>query len=331
MVEAAPYAVLIVNPVSAPVEKLRDLVRTAETEAGWRPTDWRYTTAADPGGDLVRQVLPAGPAVVIAAGGDGTVRAVAAAVRGSRVRFAVVPTGTGNLFARNLGLDARDLATNVRTAFLGADRSVDVGSASLRMADGRVQSHNFLVMAGIGLDAVMAEKTDPTLKRLVGWPAYAAPIAGSILKNESFRMELRIGDRRPRSARVHTMIIGNCGILTGDVVLLPDASLDDGLLDLIVLQPGKLSGWAPIGGRLAVNRIFRRVRLDRLVTKIIRDRDEISYRQFPSISVDFDEPQLVQLDGDVVGRVREATFSVEPLALIVRLPAEGSKRIRSLH
>lgn len=131
--------------------------------------------------------------MVIVAGGDGTVGAVAETVHGTSTRLAIVPAGTGNLLARNLGLPITDLERCVAAAFAGAERKIDVAQAELERADGTREQRTFLVMAGIGLDARMALATNAGLKKRLGWLAYTDPIARSVLGNKQFAMHYRIG------------------------------------------------------------------------------------------------------------------------------------------
>src|SRR5690606_25962700 len=140
----------------------------ATTRAGPRPT-----TRAGP----QRSTLAAAPAVVMVAGGDGTVRAVAEVMQGTGIPVALVPLGTGNLLARDVGAPLNDIAACVSVAFAGEDRSVDVGVAELEDESGARRSHTFMVMAGIGLDAEMAESTSAIAKKHLGWFAYVTPIA----------------------------------------------------------------------------------------------------------------------------------------------------------
>ena len=98
--------------------------------------------------------------VVIAAGGDGTVRAVAEGLRDKGVPLALLPSGTGNLLARNLDLPLNSIEHSVLTAFTGADRRIDLGVAEITRPDGTVEENVFLVMAGLGLDAKMIAMTD---------------------------------------------------------------------------------------------------------------------------------------------------------------------------
>ena len=136
---------------------------------------WFETTEEDPGAGQARQAVAAGADVVVAVGGDGTVRAVAEALAGTDVAMAILPMGTGNLFARNLDLPINDSSALMRAALEGADRAVDVGYMDIERASashGESGRHIFLVMAGAGIDAEMVAGANPTLKRRLGWMAY---------------------------------------------------------------------------------------------------------------------------------------------------------------
>jgi len=106
----------------------------------------------------------------------------------------------------------------------------------------------FLVMAGIGLDAQMAAKTNQELKKRIGWLAYSDPIARSILGNRQFDLTFRLDDEPEVSTRAHTVIVGNSGSLTAGLLLIPAATIDDGMLDAVILRPGRGAGWTNGGG-----------------------------------------------------------------------------------
>src|SRR5688572_12914534 len=99
-----PKAALIYNPIKADGTALRASLTRLSSEAGWAEPLFYETTVDDLGDDVTRQALEAGVDAVLVAGGDGTVRAVSEAMSGSGVRLAIVPSGTGNLLARNLKL-----------------------------------------------------------------------------------------------------------------------------------------------------------------------------------------------------------------------------------
>lgn len=259
--------------------------------------------------------------MVIVAGGDGTVRAVAEAMHGRGTPLGLIPAGTGNLLARNLGLGLGDLAASVRTAFRGATRSVDVATADLIDVDGDRTRHVFVVMAGIGLDAEMAETTSALAKRRMGWFAYVTPIARSIFANRQFRLRYRIDGGSTRSARAHTIIVGNCGTIAGNMLLLPTAQVDDGFLDVVMMRPKGRFDWARIWVRLILQGLARHLHHAEWMMRSAVDLRSLAYAQGTRFDVRFDTPHDIELDGDGFGPVIAAQFSITPAALDIRVRA----------
>ncbi|GAB3168402.1 hypothetical protein GCM10027059_31010 [Myceligenerans halotolerans] len=313
------------NPVRIDTERLRAAVALEEVRHGWRPHLWFETTVDDPGQQVARDALRHDPAVVIVAGGDGTIRAVAEVALASGIPLAIVPAGTGNLLARDLGLLAGPEAS-VRTAFAGSDRTIDVGVAELEREDGSATTHVFLVMTGIGLDASMATGTNSTLKRMIGWLAYADPISRSVLGNKRFSMHYRVDGAPERSIRAHTVIVGNCGTLTAGLLLLPDAEVDDGLLDVVVLRPQGFWQWLRVGSRLTIGGILKRSRGGRVVLRAAPRLRAMEYVQGERLAARFDAPQHIELDGDSFGAITAARIGIRPGALLVRVREQPSAR-----
>lgn len=316
------HAAIVYNPVKVDLEQLRQAVTAEERRLGWGPTRWYETSEDDPGGRATRAALATEPAVVMSAGGDGTVRAVAEGLLEAGIPIALLPAGTGNLLARNLGSPLNDLGASVRSAFGGATRTIDVAVADLEDAQGRRTRQVFLVMAGIGLDADMSENTNPIAKRRVGWLAYVVPIARSIFAHRLFRVRYRIDAGTPRTARAHTIIVGNCGTLTGNMLLMPDAVIDDGLLDVVMLRPRGRFGWAAIAGRLTVQGVAHRSRLGRRMLDRTPGVRGLAYAQGERFDVEFESPRGVELDGDSFGAIKRARITVDPGALQVCVAAD---------
>ncbi|WP_341856925.1 hypothetical protein [Brachybacterium sp. GPGPB12] len=118
----------------------------------------------------------------------------------------------------------------------------------------------------------MARTTSPLAKRIIGWLAYVPPIARSLLANRALGLTYRIDGGRTRAARAHTVIIGNCGTLTGGMLLPPGAAPDDGLLDVVMPRPARRLGWARIGTRLTAQGIAHRSRLGRSMLRLAPGR-----------------------------------------------------------
>lgn len=185
---AARHAALVYNPVKADAASLRATVARLSAAAGWGAPLLLETTIQDLGAGVTRQALAAGADAVLVAGGDGTVRAVAEAMSGTGVPLTIVPSGTGNLLARNLLLPLTDAAAMVQATFDGDRVEVDVGFAAIRREDGTSEERAFVVMGGMGLDAAMIANTSGDLKKRVGWIAYVDGAARSLANAKPFRI-----------------------------------------------------------------------------------------------------------------------------------------------
>lgn len=321
---SSPRAVAVVyNPIKVDLDAIKAAVAALESETGSQPTTFHATSKEDPGVGATKEALDAGPDVVIVAGGDGTVRAVAEALHDSDAALALMPSGTGNLFARNLGLPLDDVEGAVRTAFTGVDRSVDIGLIDIRDENEKLSQHAFVVMAGLGLDAKMLANTDDDLKAKIGWLAYVSAIVKAIADDSELRLKYRLDSRRSRSARAHTVIVGNCGSLTANVLLLPDAAPDDGFLDVAVMRPQGLIGWVQILVKvLWENGVLRRIKGGHhLTTKDVR---ALSYVKAQQLTVRLDKPEEIELDGDEFGKAIAFKTKIKAGGLTVRVPQEAS-------
>jgi len=315
-------AAIVYNPTKVDLPKLKRAVVKSQKEAGWADSVWLPTTVDDIGGAQAREAIDKKVDVVLAAGGDGTVRAVAEGLRGSGVPMALLPAGTGNLLARNLDIAVTQLAASVQTAFTGVDRAIDVGVIELEREDHRHETHSFVVLAGLGLDAKMIANTRPELKKRVGWLAYVDAIARSMRDSEKIRMRYRLDGEEERTMSVHTVLVGNVGLLPGNVLLLPEAEPDDGLFDIVTLRPEGLGGWAQIWVRIVwENGVLRRSSVGRRLAGLNRDVRTLRYLKGRRISVRLDRPEDFELDGDEFGLVIGFDARVDPAALIVRVPA----------
>lgn len=319
-------------------ETVRALVRrTVAAHADWDEPVILETTVEDPGHGQTRAALADGPDLVCAIGGDGTVRAVAHVLTGTSTPMGVVPAGTGNLLGRNLEVPL-DLAEGLEVALTGRNRHIDVGWLTLdptaqqsfteeldpghagptepdvgaddeHGSDPAPNQHAFLVMAGLGLDASIMHATSDEAKARIGWGAYVATGARNLL-GARFATRLRIDGGEPIAHTARTIVVGNCGRLTGGITLMPDAEIDDGILDVVAVTPKGIVGWAGVAVHVLAKRGRNHPKMER-------------YR-CQSILVSLDAPQLVEIDGDVIGQARRVRFEVRPRALIVRTdPSPG--------
>ena len=316
-------AAVIYNPIKVDLPLLKAAVAAGEKIAGWRETLWFETSEEDPGQTVTAEVLTHDVDVIMIAGGDGTVRAVAEGVRGSDVPVGLIPSGTGNLLARNLKLTLDSLDIAVSTAFAGKDRSIDLGLVEVEREDATKEKFVFLVMAGLGLDAQMIANTNPDLKKKVGWIAYVDAIRKSLKAHNSINIRYNLDRQGNRTVRVHTVMIGNCGSLPGNILLLPDAAVDDGVFDIVALRPEGFFGWVQIWVKIVwENGVLRRSQVGRKLVGMTKEVRTLRYLQGKDLVMRLDRAEEFELDGDGFGKVVAIKATVEHLGLTVKVPAE---------
>ena len=275
-------------------------IRSAMSDHGWSEPLWLETTVDDPGAGQAAAAAGASVDLVIASGGDGTVTACAGALAGSGVPLAVLPTGTGNLLARNLALPL-DLDDALVVALTGVNRPVDVGYANGRP---------FIVMAGLGFDARMLDVTTEPQKKRLGSAAYV--LSGlRQLRHRPTRVTLRADSGRPIRRWASAVIIGNVGSLQAGIPLLPDAEPDDGLLDAVVLTAQGWAAWLAVAAHVLLRR---------------RATGRVARLTFRRLRVNVDRDQLWEVDGEVIGSTRELLINVQAGALLVRVRAQTGTR-----
>lgn len=308
---------VVFNPVHADRERLQKLIADWEIEGRWTDTLWLPTSVDGSTAALVEAALLAECSLVLAAGGDGTVSEVAAAMRHSDVPLGILPTGTANLLARNLHLPLNNLAAAAKIAFTGSDRAIDVGVVTYRLVGGTTASRPYFVMAGFGIDADMVAGTDVETKTRFGWLAYVSPILRSAARRSRASVTWATDDQPAITARLHTLVVGNSGTITAGLRMLPTAELDDGLLDVLAIRSlwgrdrARFLNWAlPYQGP-------RRAPLP--PAPRVHPTGAFRYGTARSVTMTLHDPALFQADGDLIGTVEWAEFSLDPLAVTVRV------------
>lgn len=301
---------------AAGAEDPRPLLFAAIRAADWPAPEVFPTTEDDSGGGVTGQALANGAELVVVCGGDGTISACAAALAGTGVPLALLPVGTGNLIAGNLGVPT-ELGEAVETAISGVDRAVDVGrvrdeAQDAAAADGATASAPDRVvvgLGGVGLDAAMVADAPKRLKAKLGWPAYVVSLVRH-LADRGFDIDLAVDGEHRRLRRVRTVLVGNIGTLHGGMTVLPDARPDDGLLHVAVLAPRGLLGWVTVILRLLSRRRGR-------------ERGRMLRRyQGRHVVITCARPVRRELDGEVLPEGATLTLAVDPGALLVRVPRD---------
>lgn len=283
---------VIYNPASGGSIDPDDLRAAVDASANGHRITWSPTTADDTGAGQALDAVSRHSDTVVACGGDGTVRAVLESLAGSGVPLGVVPLGTGNLLATNLGIDAG--LESIPRALSGEVTSIDVGV---------VNGERFAVMAGVGFDAMMIRDASSQVKRRFGSLAYvvsgarnvpAKVVSGSIV----------IDGAPVWSGRTAMVLVGNCGAVTGGLPVFPDASPHDGLLDVAVLTAERATDWFRVLWRL----VRRLPQPDHLVRRFVGRE----------IDVRLDRAMPYEMDGEDREATNRLEFRVEPGALEVR-------------
>jgi diacylglycerol kinase family enzyme len=270
------------------------LCREAAARFGWQ-AEFLVTDKAEEGVCAASGAALDGVDLVVAVGGDGTVRGCAEGLARTGVPLGVVPHGTANLLARTLHVPGHARAAlAVALGRGGTDRVID-----LAVADGVP----FTAMAGMGLDAAVVAGTK--LKHQFGWLAYA--VSGAVhlaVPPARFAIRLDGGPAIEREAR--SVVAGNSGLLPGGFSLLPEARLDDGLLDVGVLAPHGPFGWPRLAARVLTH----------------SSRQDGMLERFQALKVEISTPALLprEVDGELVSSGHSLTVTVQPSALTVRMP-----------
>jgi diacylglycerol kinase family enzyme len=294
--------VAVVNPLKIDdTTLLRARMSTAAEQYDLGELTWIETTIDDTGTAAAQRAADAGATLVVACGGDGTVRNVAAGLLDTGIPLGIIARGTGNLLVRNLGVPLESTRA-IGTVFGGNDRKVDVLDVSL----GRGQREISLVMCGMGWDAAMMAVSDRVKARL-GWGAYALQAARTV-RDHPIRLRVQVDDGPEGTFYARTCIIANVGTLIGGMALLPEARPDDGRLEVLVFDPTTAtdyvrSSWGVARGRSSEGDPARTVLRG---TKVV----VTTHRARPR-----------QIDGDIVEAGHGFIVRVLPGALTVRVPS----------
>ena len=291
----------ILNPVKVDDPAgFRAMVEQMALESGWEQVSWWETTAEDTGYQMAHEAAVSGAGLVLAIGGDGTIRAVCEELAGTGVPVGIVPAGTGNLLARNLSIPLY-LRAAVDVGLNGQDRAIDM----VHVSGDEMEDATFLVMAGMGFDAAIMEGVNEGFKKKVGWLAYVWS-ALKALMFPAIRVEVSVDGGPFTRHRARTLVIGNVGHLQAGMPLIPDAVIDDGMLDVVMLYPRRFLSWLPLAARV----LTKNKRTDETITRMT-GREVVVRTQSPA-------PR--QLDGDLIAPGKELRAECIHGRLLVRVP-----------
>jgi diacylglycerol kinase (ATP) len=275
------------------LEELRQVLE----RAGVTDPIWSEVPKSKYAPERVEKALAEGAETIFVWGGDGMVQRCVDVLAGSDARLAILPAGTANLFASNLGIPD-DIADAVHVGLNGHDRKLDLG---------KMNGEHFAVMAGAGLDARMIRDADAGPKDRYGRLAYIWA-ASKNLRVEPFKARIEVNGDLWYKGDASCLLVGNVGALFGGMEAFDSAAPDDGLLELGVTHAESLGQWARTVARTAIGSVAQSPFVQ--ATKAKR------------IDVEFDRKVLYELDGGERKEVKRLKIKVKPDALTVCVPAE---------
>jgi len=253
----------------------------------------RMTSATGDARAMARKGLEEGFETIVAAGGDGTVNEIASGVAGSAVRFGILPVGTMNVFAAELGIPQNNLTAAWRVIEDGFLRELDLPMAN---------SSPFVQLAGIGLDAEVVRLTTPESKKSLGPVSYLLTLAQVAAVSPPTVVLDPVDSRRREGSFV---LIGNGRLYGGPFVLFKNARPDDGFLDVLVFK--NQSHWDVV-------RYFQAIAFGSHA-----DLPDVEYFQTKSMNVHSSASVPVELDGELAD-VLPCTFGFFPHKFFVIAP-----------
>ena len=275
---------------------LEELRKTLATY-GINDPMWREVPKSRFVPEQVEKLLKEDVELIFVWGGDGTVQRVIDAVAGVPVALAILPAGTANLFATNLGIP-KDLEEAVKIGLNGSRRQLDVGL---------INREHFGVMAGTGLDALMIRDADAGLKDKVGRFAYVWTGAKNVRKS-SVTMRIEVDGKAWFKGKASCLLIGNVGDVIGGISAFPDAQPDDGLLNLGVVTASGAMDWVRTLGRSVIG--------DAAASPFVETTTGRTFDVRLSKAVPY------EIDGGVRKKTKRLKVKVEPGAITVCVPRE---------
>jgi diacylglycerol kinase (ATP) len=244
---------------------------------------------------VVRQAVADGADLIFVWGGDGMVQRCIDALAGSNATVAILPAGTANLFATNVGIP-KDLTAAVDIGLHGDRRQFDLG---------RINGEHFAVMAGAGLDALMIRDADGSLKNRFGRAAYIWTGARH-LRAPAVDTRIRVDGHKWFKGKASCVLVGNVGKIMGEVAPFPDARPDDGALDFGVVTARGAWQWSRTLARTVAGKAER--------------SPFVQIGRGKSIDIRFAKKVVYELDGGDREKTARLRVKVQPRAVTVCVP-----------
>ena len=275
-------------------------LRQVLDDAGFTQPLWYEVAKSRQAPDCAREAMAAGADILFVWGGDGTVQRCIDAVAGSDATIAILPAGTANLLASNLGIP-QDISDAVEIGLHGDRRALDTGT---------VNGEHFAVMAGAGLDALMIKDADAGLKDRIGRAAYLWTGAKNLAVSP-VTATVDVEGRRFYKGTITCVLIGNVSHVLAGIEVFDGARPDDGLLEVGVVTAQSRLQWARTVGRVALGRA--------------ENSPFVVTSRGTSVKVRFNKPTAFELDGGVRKATRKLRIKVRPSSVTVCVPVPSPR------
>jgi YegS/Rv2252/BmrU family lipid kinase len=302
------HPVVIVNPRSGGgLSQRRWAALLGPLTDGLGPVDVRFTEGKGDGRRIAREEATAGRGLIVAMGGDGTISEVADGIldAGGKSELGIIPRGTGGDFRRSLNLDD-DLGQAARRIRDTPARLIDAGRVSFVADDGSQAERHFVNIVSFGFSSDVARQANASSKRLGGRVAFLSATVRSLVSYDHVNVVLSVDDQPEQRMSVLLAAVGNGRFFGGGMRICPEALLDDGLFDLVIV--GNL-------GRVGVMANIHRIYSGHHLT--MKEVQGTRLRRLRVAPADREAKIPLEVDGETPGHL-PASFELLPGALRVR-------------
>lgn len=277
-----------------------DQLRSMLEQRGYPDPLWYEASSSSKTPKLAKKAVAHGAELLFVWGGDGTVQRCVDAVVGLDVELAILPAGTANLLANNLGVPI-DLEGALDVGLNGPTRQLDVGV---------MNGECFAVMAGMGFDAVMMADADGTKKDRFGRLAYVW--TGAKATRVSARSaKVSVDGKKWFTGRTTCILIGQMAEIASDLSIFPESEPDDGTIEIGVVTAKNVAQWAQLFAHAALGKAARSP-----LTRMIQGHE---------VDITFDRPTPYELDGGARKAAKKFKIRVKPAAITVHVPAKAAE------
>ena len=283
---------LILNPVAGSVKEAGGVQERLQALA---PERFHISEQAGDAERFAREASKDGAELIVSAGGDGTLNEVVngIAAAGCNAALALVPLGTGNDFARSLGLPS-DLDTAIDHISKGQTRAIDL----VRVTSDQVRY--FVNVSSGGFSGVVDEKLTPEMKRTWGPLAYLRSAAAAFSELRGYATSVSLDDQTPMEADLYNVVIANGRYVAGGIPIAPEAELSDGLLDVVLIPERGPADLAIVAAQILVGKHL--------------GSDAIVFKRAKKVAVNSRPGMWFNVDGELIGN-EPAVFELMPQAL----------------